>query len=277
MHPAKESMPSAPRQRAAPRAAARLVRPASPPAAVAGAGGRARRSVPGLAVGNHAAADRREDGRAVFREVPGALAGCRGAGPRLARRCAADVGGARLLLARAQSACLRGGGAARSWRRFPGHRRRPARAAGDRALHGGGDRGDRVRPPHHAGRRQYRARGVAAVRGRGAAAAGEAADPATGGDAASRDSRRRREVSRRRQRAGADGSGLLDLHAEEAGLRAVSARTTTARRARAATRRRFRARRRRRRARCGAARPSSSRAATSCWCARGPKRACSAA
>ena len=36
-------------------------------------------------------------------------------------------------------------------------------------------------------------------------------------------SRRRREFSRRRQRAGADGSRLLDLHAEEAGLRAVSA------------------------------------------------------
>ena len=31
------------------------------------------------------------------------------------------------------------------------------------------------------------------------------------------------ERSRRRQRAGADGSGLLDLHAEETGLRAVSA------------------------------------------------------
>ena len=35
-------------------------------------------------------------------------------------------------------------------------------------------------------------------------------------------SARRREVSRRRQRAGADGSRRLDLHAEEAGLRAVS-------------------------------------------------------
>ena len=32
-----------------------------------------------------------------------------------------------------------------------------------------------------------------------------------------------RQVSRRRQRAGADGFGLLDLHAEKAGLRAVSA------------------------------------------------------
>src|SRR5580698_11398547 len=47
------------------RVAARLVRPASPPVAVAAAGGRACRSVPGLAVGNHAAADRRQNGGAV--------------------------------------------------------------------------------------------------------------------------------------------------------------------------------------------------------------------
>ncbi|CUU21050.1 AGspecific adenine glycosylase EC 322 CDS [Bradyrhizobium sp.] len=52
---------------------------------------------------------------------------------------------------------------------------------------------------------------------------GQAADPATGGDAACGRSRRRRDVSRRRQRAGADGSGRLDLHAEEAGLLALSA------------------------------------------------------
>ena len=93
-----------------PRAAARLVRPPSPQAAVAAAGGRARRSVPGLAVGNHAAADRRQNRRAVFREIPGALARCRRARPRLARRRAADVGRARLLFARAQPACLRGRG-----------------------------------------------------------------------------------------------------------------------------------------------------------------------
>ena len=75
-------------------------------------------------------------------------AGRRGrAGPRLARRCAADVGRARLLFARAQSACLRGRGVARSWRRVSGHRGRLARAAGDRPLHRGRDRCDRVRPP----------------------------------------------------------------------------------------------------------------------------------
>ena len=109
--------------------------------------------------------------------------------------------------------------------------------------------------------------------GRGAAAAGQAADPATGGDVA----RRARQVSRRRQRAGADGSRLLDLHAEEAGLRAVSAqrglRGAGARRSGDA----FRARRRRRPARCGGARPSSSRAAMNSWSAPGRKKACSAA
>ena len=110
---------------------------------------------------------------------------------------------------------------------------------------------------------------------RGAAAAGEAADPGVGGDVAGVPPGD--EVSRRRQRAGADGSRLLDLHAEEAGLRAVPAERRL-RRARA--RRsgdRFRARRRRRPARCGGARPSSSHAATSSWSAPGPKRACSAA
>ena len=54
--------------------------------------------------------------------------------------------------------------------------------------------------------------------------------------------RRRREVSRRRQRAGADGSGRVDLHAEEAGLFALSAERGLHGRARRARRRPFRAR-----------------------------------
>src|SRR2546427_1055696 len=98
-----------------------MVRPASAEAAVATAAGRARRSLFRLAVGNHAAADRRQDGGAVFREIPGALARCRRARPRLARRRAADVGRSWLLFARAQFARLRGGGAARSWRWGSGH------------------------------------------------------------------------------------------------------------------------------------------------------------
>src|SRR6201988_5465012 len=42
-----------------PRAAARLVRPASPPAALAGVAGGAARSVSGLAIGDHPATDDR--------------------------------------------------------------------------------------------------------------------------------------------------------------------------------------------------------------------------
>src|ERR1700756_4891547 len=52
----------------------------------------------------------------------------------------------------------------------------PQGAPRDRALHPVGDRGDRLRHQNHAGRRQYRARGVAALCGRGAAAAGQTAD-----------------------------------------------------------------------------------------------------
>src|SRR6476660_8761410 len=91
-----------------------MVRPAAAEAAVAAVTGRTRRSLLRLAVGNHAAADRRQDRRAVFREIPGALARCRRARPRLARRGAADVGRTWLLFSRAQSARLRGGGIARS-------------------------------------------------------------------------------------------------------------------------------------------------------------------
>src|SRR6266404_1373569 len=66
-----------------------MVRPASAEAAVAAAAGRAGRSLFRLAVGNHAAADRRQDRRAVLQEIFGALARCRRARPRLARRRAA--------------------------------------------------------------------------------------------------------------------------------------------------------------------------------------------
>src|SRR5260370_25990177 len=108
-----------------------MVRPASAEAAVAAAAGRARGSLFRLAVGNHAAADRRQDGSTVFQEIPGALARCRRARKRLARRRAADVGRARLLFSRAQFARLCGGGIARSWRGVSGYRGRLAIAAWD--------------------------------------------------------------------------------------------------------------------------------------------------
>src|SRR6202022_4243409 len=68
-----------------PRAAARLVRPPSPAVAVAAAGGRGRRSLSGVALRNHAAANRGQNGWAILRKIHRALAGCRGARPCLAR------------------------------------------------------------------------------------------------------------------------------------------------------------------------------------------------
>ena len=141
--------------------------------------------------------------------------------------------------------------------------------------YGSGDRGDRLRPPDHAGRRQYRARGVAALRRRGTAAAGKAADPATGGDAGSR---RRRESRAGDSAQALDGSRLLDLHAEEAGLRAVPAeRGLHAARARGDQETLSAQGAEEDRRAAAGARLSSSRAAMSSWFAPGRKRACSAA
>ena len=95
----------------------------------------------------------------------------------------------------------------RCWRDHGGCFRTPRKAC-DRCrgsgLHRGRDRGDRVRSPDHAGRRQYRARGVAAVRGRGTAAAGKAADPATGDDVCS-------TAGDEKSRAGDSAQALMDL------------------------------------------------------------------
>ena len=121
--------------------------------------------------------------------------------------------------------------------------------AGHRRLHRGGDRGDRLRPPGDAGRRQCRARGGAALRRDDAAARRQAGAAPPRGDA---DAGR----ARRRLRAGGDGSGRHDLHAEEAEMRALPvARGVPRARARASPR----ACRRgapKRRSRCGAASPS---------------------
>ena len=58
---------------------------------------------------------------------------------------------------------------------------------------------------NHAGRRQYRARGVAALRGRGTAAAGKAADPGIGGDVAGP------LAGDEKSRAGDSAQALMDL------------------------------------------------------------------
>ena len=74
------------------------------------------------------------------------------AGPTVAALAAADdadadgrLGGAWLLCPRAQPDRLRPRGGRRAWRRFPGDRGGPARAARHRRLYRRGDRGDRVR------------------------------------------------------------------------------------------------------------------------------------
>ena len=78
--------------------------------------GRARRSLSRLALRDHAAADHREGGRALFRALPRALAdGARARGG-AARRRAEALGRARLLRARPQPACLRQGGGRAAWR-----------------------------------------------------------------------------------------------------------------------------------------------------------------
>ena len=63
---------------------------------------------------------------------------------------------------------------------FPGTEEELAHAARHRRLHGGGDRGDCLRPAREPGRRQYRARDRAAVRGRGGTARRQAAHPRAG-------------------------------------------------------------------------------------------------
>src|SRR5665213_860136 len=81
-----------------------LVRPPPPRIALARAARRTARPVPGLAVRDHAAADQRENGRALLREISGALADGESACRREPRRRAAGLGRARLLRAGPQPA-----------------------------------------------------------------------------------------------------------------------------------------------------------------------------
>ncbi|ODN68026.1 hypothetical protein A6302_04341 [Methylobrevis pamukkalensis] len=199
-----------------------LVRPPRPPPALAPAAGGddarpAARSLPRLAVGDHAAADDGGDGDRLFHGLHHALAdtrrpcGCRPRGRDEA------LGRARLLFAGAQSQGLRRGAGARPQRRLSRHGRGPAHPSRHRPLHGGGDRGDRLRPAGGRDRRQRRARRQPAAPGRGAAAvvpAGVA--PSHRGDDA--------EPAAGRLCPGDDGSRRDDLHPAPAGLRALSAR-----------------------------------------------------
>ena len=180
------------------RAAARLVRPPSP-ACCRGAPRRA--SAPTrIASGCRRSCCSRPTVKAVgalFRELPRALADVAALGRGAARRCAGLWAGLGYYArARNLHACARGGGASMAGvsrheevlRALPGIGAYTAAAIAAIAF----DRRD------HAGRRQYRARDVAALRGRGAAAgrqsraSGDAA-PSTcaGDDAAPAISRRR--------------------------------------------------------------------------------------
>ena len=176
---------------------------------------RAARPLSRLALGDHAAADHRQGGRALLRALYRALAERARARGGAARGRAQAVGRARLLRART-AICTP---APRQWSSAMAdtfHRaKRRSRAARHRPLYGGGDRGDRIRRAGCGGRRQRGAGGGAALRRRRRAIGGQGRDSAP--HRAPRAGR-----TRRRFRASADGPWRDHLHAEEAGLRAVS-------------------------------------------------------
>ena len=161
---------------------ARLVRPPPSRPALARSAARlaarhAARSLPCLAVGDHAAADHGRGGKTLFPQFPGEMADVSALAAAADRGRHEGLGRARLLFARPQPEEMRrpGGGDAR--RPVSRHRGRPARAARHRRLYGSGHRGDRLRPAGGGRRRQCRAGDVAAVCDRDALARREARDP----------------------------------------------------------------------------------------------------
>ena len=198
-----------------PRDLLALVRPPPPRAAVARQEGRTRRPVPGLALRGHAAADHREGGRSLLCALPRALSdrrrACRGA----AGGCAASSGPGSAIT-RAPATCMP---APRRWSNstaanFPAPRTDCGRCPASAPIRPRRSRRSRS-ISRESGRWQHRARHRAPVRRRGGIARRQAAHP-----------RARRETHaatpRGRFRAGHDGSRRHDLHAEEAGLRALS-------------------------------------------------------
>ena len=176
----------------------------------------AARSVPRLAQRDHAAADDGEGGHPLLPPFPRALADGAGARRVAARRRTRDVGGA-WLLQHAHAICTH----VRRWspKSMAGAFRAPKPGCAicrDRPLHRGGDRGDRIR--------QRRRRSTATSNGSSRAFSPmrmplPAAKP--------RDQKARRHAdaiaSSRRFRAGDDGSGRHDLHAEASVVPDVSA------------------------------------------------------
>ena len=173
------SSESVPRRRTATAAAADLLPGITATAACCLAGGAAAKARPlsGVALRDHAAADHREGGGALFRALHARWPDVRRWRRRRSRTCSA-VGGAWLLRARTKSPCLRQGGGRTPRRTIPAERSRARRAAGHRPLHRGGHRGDRVRGARGAGRRQRRAGGGKTIRRRGGTARGKDPNPA---------------------------------------------------------------------------------------------------
>ena len=174
-----------------------------------------QRSLPGVALGNHAAADDGQGGRTLLCALPGALARCRGAGRGPARRGSQDLGGARLLRARPKPACLR----AAPWSSDTAENFRKAKLRCARFPASAPIRRRRSpRSPHDApatpvdGNVERVVARLFAVEAPLPAAKPEISPPRPRADAA---------AAHRRFRASHDGSRRHHLHAEEAGLRAL--------------------------------------------------------
>src|SRR5579885_5068 len=106
--------------------ASRLVRPPPPRSPVAGEGGRGGGPLSRMALGNHAAANAGRNRRALLRKISREISRRREARESAARRRAEGLGGARLLRAGAQPACLRACGRQRARRKIPRYRGRAA-------------------------------------------------------------------------------------------------------------------------------------------------------
>ena len=169
--------------------AARLVRPPRPRSALAGTAGRAARSLPRLAVGDHAAADDGGCGQATI------TATFSRAGRRSKRLAAAPLddvlrpGPGLATMPGPATFMLAPGRRATSWRAVSRHRGRLARAARHRPLYRRRHRGHRLRSPGRRRRRQCRARDGTALRRSRRLAGGQAADPRARAGACSRRSR----------------------------------------------------------------------------------------
>ena len=235
--------------------------------------GETRRSLSRLALRDHAAADHREGGRALLRALPRALAERARARRGAARRRAARRGpGSATTRARATCTPARRRWSSATADAFPTARTGLRALPGIGAYTAAAIAAIAFDAARGAGRRQYRAGGRAAVRGRGRAAGGQGRDP--------RASPRR---WCRAARAGDFAQALMDLGAtictpKKPACALCPWMDACAARARGDRRDVSAQGAEARRARCAAARRSWSCAPTAaCWCARGRRRACSAA